>query len=80
MILFPVLPSEDADDLPALPGLDEPSSENDIDSGHCPVCLEESDGGGLPPLPGMEDEVVCQPCLMVKEDGFGDLPPLPPLP
>jgi hypothetical protein len=85
---LPGLPVDDTEDLPGLPGLDEAS--NSVDSSPL-LPDEESDDiglpplpggndGGLPPLPGMEDEGGLPPLPGDDGGGFGDLPPLPPLP
>ena len=85
---LPGLPVDDTEDLPGLPGLDEAS--NSVDSSPL-LPNEESDDiglpplpggndGGLPPLPGMEDEGGLPPLPGDDGGGFGDLPPLPPLP
>ena len=42
--------------------------------------LPDGNDGGLPPLPGMEDEGGLPPLPSGDGGGFGDLPPLPPLP
>ena len=85
---LPILPGDDTEDLPDLPGLDE--APNSVDSSPL-LSVEESEDiglpqlsggndGGLPPLPGMEDEGGLPPLPGGDDGGFGDLPPLPPLP
>jgi hypothetical protein len=69
---------EDSSDLPALPGLDDPSEIPATDD-LPPLGLPAEDAGGLPPLPGMEDDGGLPP-LPSQDGGLGDLPPLPPLP
>ena len=72
---LPELPSPDPAEgaLPPLPEDPDPVFEEPAESSSVEPSLElpllpgMEDGGGLPPLPD-------------SDDGFGDLPPLPPLP
>lgn len=78
---LPALPIETESDLPDLPGLDEPAPSNDDALPPLPGLPGDGDSGGLPPLPGLEDDAGGLPPLPGGNDeGFGDLPPLPPLP
>jgi hypothetical protein len=79
---LPELPSVGSDSLPEIPGLgsDVPNSgDADLLLPGLPV-EPESEEGGLPPLPGMEDDGGLPPLPGSDEGGLGDLPPLPPLP
>jgi len=79
---LPELPSVGSDSLPELPGLgsDVPNSgDAELLLPGLPV-EPESEEGGLPPLPGMEDDGGLPPLPGSDEGGLGDLPPLPPLP
>ncbi|NDH16674.1 MAG: hypothetical protein EBY48_06300 [Opitutae bacterium] len=87
---LPISP-ETADELPDLPGLDADAQGSNDSSIPLPLPVDEpgdagfpplpiGDEGGLPPLPGMEDEGGLPPLPGDDEGGFGDLPPLPPLP
>ena len=88
---LPGFPTDDANDLPDLPGLDSDAQGSNDSSIPLPLPVDEpgdagfpplpiGDEGGLPPLPGMEDEGGLPPLPGDDEGGFGDLPPLPPLP
>ena len=79
---LPELPSVGSDSLPELPGLgsDVPNSgDADLLLPGLPV-EPESEEGGLPPLPGMEDDGGLPPLPGSDEGGLEHLPPLPPLP
>ena len=64
---LPELSDDASGDLPALPGLDQSDPVGEAEPLPLPGLPEETDSGGLPPLPA-------------SDEGFGDLPPLPPLP
>jgi len=79
---LPALPgSDDSDNFPALPGLEEPDDPSNDELPSLLGLPEGGDSGGGAVLPGMEDEEDGLPPLPSGDDGgFGDLPPLPPLP
>ncbi len=86
------LPEDDSisNELPGLPGLDIDEQINENDAPALPPISDDSDAGGLPPLPGLDDAGLpplpglddggLPPLPGGGDDGLGDLPPLPPLP
>jgi len=78
--LLPELPSTGAEELPTLPGFEEAETSPTEELPDLPGLSEEASSENLPPLPGMEDPGGLPPLPSEDDGGFGDLPPLPPLP
>lgn len=83
-VSMPPLADEDSSpsDLPSLPGLPEPSSDQPTEDLSLPGLPGLPDSGGdLPPMPDSDDSLPGLPPLPSDSDGdSGGLPPLPPLP
>jgi hypothetical protein len=74
------LPSRDGEVLPSLPGVEGAGTSLNEELPALPGLLEEAGSENLPTLPGMDDSSGLPPLPSGDDGGFGDLPPLPPLP
>lgn len=78
--LLEELPSTDGEELPPLPGVEGAGTSLNEELPAPPGLLEEASSENLPILPGMDDSNGLPPLPIGDDGGFGDLPPLPPLP